>query len=259
VNDGPSRADEYRGSIVRRATGATSPLDPDWPVQRQLVRDIRRALKGNGSGTVLDVGCGGRPYEPWLAPGSAYVGFDTRASPSSVVDAWALAAALPVRTAAVDTVLCTQVLEHLPDPAAAIQEMARVLRPGGTLILTAPQAWFLHEEPFDFFRFTRYGLEALCRRGGLDVVQTNSQGGFWAMAAVFGVVHLGSYVKWFAERRGAPQPHGKVSRWRRLLAPLRWPMALVNLAAVALDAIPHPGIFAVNHLVVARKPNADSR
>ena len=57
-----------------------------------------------------------------------------------------------------DIVFCTQVIEHVPDPAALVAETHRVLRPGGWLVLTGPFWWPHHEEPHDFHRFTRYGF-----------------------------------------------------------------------------------------------------
>jgi SAM-dependent methyltransferase len=184
-----------------------------------------------------------------------YVAVDTPASSSSRPDAWALAGGLPFADGSFETVLCTQVIEHLAEPGAALGEIARVLAPGGRLILTAPQQWFLHEEPFDFYRFTRFGLQHLCARAGLAAVEVRSQGGFWAMAGIYLPVHAGSYVRWLAERgQPAPVVPGETPTWRRVLWPLRLPLALWNLLLGALDALPQPGIFALNHLIVASKP-----
>lgn len=242
--------------LARRTSGSSSPFDPDWLLQRALLKDIARALTNHARGRLLDVGCGGRPYEAWIPAGVRYFGLETSASVASRPDAWGLATELPFEDGSFDTILCTQVIEHLAEPAAAFQEMARVLGNGGRLILTAPQAWFLHEEPFDFYRYTRFGLEHLCHKAGLEPVDVRSQGGFWALAGIFLAVHLGSYARWAAERgrRGAKsQLRRGVPLWRRILSPLRLPMALANLGCAALGLIPEPGIFAVNHLVVAEK------
>lgn len=59
--------------------------------------------------------------------------------------------------------------------------MNRVLKPGGCLILTSPQVWGLHEEPNDFYRYTRYGLAYLAENCGLEVVSLQARGGYWAM------------------------------------------------------------------------------
>lgn len=251
----PRAARDYARPLARRTGPRSSAMDLDWLVQAPLSRDVTAALARHATGTLLDVGCGHRPYEPVAPPGVRWIGMDTKASDRSGADAWALAGALPFRDGAFDTVLCTQVLEHVEDPGAAVAEMVRVLRPGGKLIVTVPQAWFLHEEPYDFWRFTRYGLRALLARAGAQLVEERSQGGFFAMAGIFAYVHAGSYLRWLAERRGPPAaPSGRVPAWRRALAPLRLPMAAVNLVLGALDRVPHPRIFALNHLAVAVRP-----
>jgi len=75
-----------------------------------------------------------------------------------------------------DAVVCTQVLEHLPEPWVAVEEFRRVLVPGGRVIITAPLTWYLHELPHDYYRFTAYGLAHLLHRAGfhrLDVQPMN--------------------------------------------------------------------------------------
>jgi len=74
------------------------------------------------------------------------------------------AQALGIREASFDVVLCTEVLEHLPEPQRAIDEMFRVLVPGGQLLLTTRFLFPIHDEPHDYFRFTKYGLRHLLRR-----------------------------------------------------------------------------------------------
>ena len=99
---------------------------------------------------------------------------------SHVVDVYASGLALPFGAQTFDTVVCSEVLEHVPDPACLLAEVTRVLRPGGHLLLTTPQTWGLHEEPHDYFRYTRYGLDVLARRAGLEPVRIAPTTGFWA-------------------------------------------------------------------------------
>ena len=74
------------------------------------------------------------------------------------------AQALGIRDAVFPVVLCTEVLEHLPEPQRAIDEMFRVLEPGGTLLLTTRFLFPIHDAPHDYFRYTKYGLRHLLRR-----------------------------------------------------------------------------------------------
>jgi SAM-dependent methyltransferase len=71
------------------------------------------------------------------------------------------------------------VLEHLEEPEAAIRECHRVLRPGGTAIYTVPFIWHLHEEPRDFFRYSKYGLRYLFEKVGFEIVELRALSGFW--------------------------------------------------------------------------------
>src|SRR4030095_5709220 len=74
------------------------------------------------------------------------------------------AQALGLADAVFDVVLCTEVLEHLPEPQRALDEMFRVLKPSGTLLLTTRFLFPIHDAPHDYFRFTKYGLRYLLRR-----------------------------------------------------------------------------------------------
>jgi ubiquinone/menaquinone biosynthesis C-methylase UbiE len=94
------------------------------------------------------------------------------------VDIFASAYDTTLLDASADTVLCTAVLEHLEWPQDAIREMYRILKPGGYVILTAPLFWHLHEEPRDFYRYTKYGLEYLFTREGFLVKEILPLSGF---------------------------------------------------------------------------------
>jgi SAM-dependent methyltransferase len=150
-----------------------------------LEQDSLRVALGKALGQVqgeqlLDVGCGKRPYASLFPAGMHYIGIDLP-SPQNVEqcepDVWASALRLPFASQGFDAVLCTQVLEHVPHPELLIQEAFRVLRAGGTFILTAPQTWGLHEEPHDYYRFTRYGLGHLLESAGFEVERIDARGG----------------------------------------------------------------------------------
>lgn len=159
-----------------------SPRRKPWHVDYLHMRELLRGLaaaSGYARGRLLDVGCGSRPYERWLQGVEQYVGLDV-SSGSGAPNVGGLAFQLPFAPASFDTVLCTQTLEHVEAPHLAVQEMARVMRPGAYLILTAPQTWRLHEQPYDFYRYTRFGLQHLLEQSGLEVIRIVAQGGVWA-------------------------------------------------------------------------------
>jgi SAM-dependent methyltransferase len=256
----PVCAEDYQERLARKSSSRSSPFAVDWLITRHLERSIRHAGATHARGRLLDVGCGGRPHESLFLPYvDRYVGVDTPASTFSRVDVAAVASHLPFPDETFDTVLCTEVLEHLSDPAVCLREMSRVLRPGGHLILTTPQMWHLHEEPYDFFRYTKYGLAHLCNGAGLKVVETRAHGGPWATIGIVSIIHLGSYaqVLWqrlASRRRGKPdRATSKSNDWQAWFWPFRLPICMFNLLFAVLDSIPHPGIYTMDHMVVARK------
>lgn len=125
-------------------------------VGKHVVREqIRRHAKNLFT---LDFGCG-QSVTADAFP--RYVGMDIRIAEG--VGVVGDAHAVPFRDATFEQILCSEVLEHLREPERAIAEMARVLRPGGSLLLTVPFAYPVHEAPVDYQRFTPYGLETRFR------------------------------------------------------------------------------------------------
>jgi SAM-dependent methyltransferase len=129
---------------------------------------------------VLDAGAGRAPYRDLFAharyetadflavKGKKYI------EPDYVCDL----AEIPVEDARFDHVVLTQVLEHLPEPAKVLAELRRVLKPGGTLWLTAPLFYAEHERPFDFFRYTQFGLRHLLESAGFQVEEIDWMEGY---------------------------------------------------------------------------------
>lgn len=158
--------------------------EPSWLIRRIMYRDLAAAAQLAG-GSLLDVGSAKSPYRGLFPQVERYVSVDypNVNHPAEQADVYGNGLDLPFADQSFDTVLCTQVIEHVPEPARLLAEIARVLRPGGLLLLTAPHIWELHEEPFDFYRYTRHGLAYLLDRAGFDVGQIQPQGGFFVMIA----------------------------------------------------------------------------
>jgi len=138
---------------------------------------VRRYGEGLG-GLVLDVGCGYRPLANCVTA-QRYIGLDY--DPDQDVDVVGSALRLPFHDQSVDSALCTEVLEHVSDPALVLTELWRVLKPDGTLLITVPMSWGLHYEPYDYFRFTCYGLDHLVRSAGFEVVGVERLGGVFSL------------------------------------------------------------------------------
>lgn len=147
-------------------------FDPFFLARRALRREV--ASMANGiSGTVLDVGCGIAPYREYFAH-TRYFGVDrvhgsVFGSARTGADILFDGNHLPFADACIDAVLCSQVLEHVFEPRAFLAEIHRVLRPGGTLLLTVPFVWDEHEQPYDYARYSSFGLRHLASACGYDV------------------------------------------------------------------------------------------
>jgi len=86
---------------------------------------------------------------------------------------------MPIEDEIFDAVLCTQVLEHLEWPRESVKEMYRILKPGGKLFITVPMAQDEHQIPYDYFRYTSYGLQSICKHAGFSEVTVSPFGGRW--------------------------------------------------------------------------------
>ena len=215
-----------RGCPTTESTHARPALTWGSAISDRLRIDALERCRHDFRGDVLDVGCGMRPYEPAFRHRvRRWLGVDRPHSAAGrpTADIFADTTALPIRDGAFDTVLCTQVLEHVPDPALVMREIARVLHTGGRLILTAPQTNPLHEEPHDYYRYTKYGLAYLAEQVGFSVIAIEPMGGAIATVAQQVVWHLAPLNRL---PRIGPRVYGAV------IAPLQWAALWVDRIAV---------------------------
>lgn len=140
-------------------------------VRPRLLRSVRSGF------TVLDAGCGEQPLRPEIeAAGAHYLGLDVQQNRSNTVELLAPLWDVPLADASVDVILATEVLEHVVDTAGAFREMARILRPGGTIVITTPFAYPLHEEPHDYVRLTPAAIAWHAEQNGLRVSEAHALG-----------------------------------------------------------------------------------
>lgn len=156
---------------------------PHLPINsvRGPVRGWLSAFQHLLAGDVLEVGSR-RPSSAWWAdnrslafPGARWLGLDMQ--PGDGVDVVGDVHKLPEDwSSRFDTVVCSEVLEHVERPWVALPELARVTKPGGHLIVTAPFCFPVHAYPSDYFRYTMEGLRVLMQDAGFEVV-TLAHGG----------------------------------------------------------------------------------
>jgi len=173
--------------VLRSVSPQLRAFTEELSLERRSILAFAAECAGSlGAGArVLDAGAGEAPYRE-LFGHCDYVTTDWTESVHSGAhgaDVIASLDALPLDDASFDAVVCTQVLEHVFEPARVLAELHRVLRPGGRLWMTVPLTWPLHEEPFDFYRYTPHGLTALLDRAGFDEVHVAARNGYFATMA----------------------------------------------------------------------------
>jgi SAM-dependent methyltransferase len=158
-----------------------------------LIRREAATLNG-GSRILLDLGGRGKPYAPLFQGKVAHhLVMDIEPGPS--VDLVGDARKIPIADQSIDVVLCTQVIEHIPDPQAVVQEIHRILRPGGSLILSVPSIFPQHGSPGDYWRYMPQGLEWLLQDFQTVKVEgeSGSVGGFFLTLNMFVYIFTGRW------------------------------------------------------------------
>jgi SAM-dependent methyltransferase len=209
-------------------------------------RSLWRAMEQTApalEGPLLDVGCGTMPYRS-LFRVDRYTGLeiDTPAARErGIAHAFYDGKLFPFADGEFRSVLCNQVLEHVFNPDVFLREILRVLEPGGRLLLTVPFVWDEHEQPYDYARYSSFGLKALLERNGFVVEQQRK------LLDDFGLVLqlVNAYLFKVLRTRSAV---GNLAITAVVMAP-------VTLLGMVLGALlPRNGDLFLDQMVVARRP-----
>jgi SAM-dependent methyltransferase len=218
-------------------------FDTNWLALKLNDSQVKKRLPMM-TGTVYDLGCGRRPYEhDILQIADDYIGVDWSNTVHGLhADIVAdLNQPLPIESSVANTVVSFQVLEHLSEPQSMLNEAYRILCEGGAVIISVPFQWWVHEAPYDYFRYTRYGLEHMLTKAGFVDVQVEAVNGFWVMWFLKLNYHTYRYI------RGR-----RVTRliMRMLLTPLWFAGQVI---APLLDKIDFNDTETAGYYVTARK------
>ena len=231
-------------------------VDLEW----RTLRDAMTKAAPYVHGRLLDVGCGDKPWAQTFAPHlTEHVGLERTEVRQSRADVFYDGGRMPFADAEFDTVLSNQVLEHVPDPRVLWADMVRVLRPGGTLVVTVPFSFRLHAEPEYYWRFTSHALRRLCEESRLAVEVLEPRGGLWLVIGqklnAFLTFDVGRFHR-EAQAAGSTKYEPRATQ-----RPRWWAMPLVVPAVLAVTALarwldrvkPHTG-DTLGYLLIARRP-----
>lgn len=164
-------------------------LSPDKIIKDLQWESISEASKF-AHGKLLDVGCGEKPYiSIFKRKVTKYVGIDKHGAAADIRKDF-FEVAFPDKS--YDTVLCTQVLEHTPEPQKFLNKIYKILRKDGVLMVTVPFTGSLHEEPNDFFRYTQFGLAYLLEKVGFKIIYIKAEGNWVSAIAQDQIFYLES-------------------------------------------------------------------
>jgi SAM-dependent methyltransferase len=221
----------------------------------------RQAALVRAGSKILDVGAGSCPYRSYFGDCVYQTQDFVALSPEQLrdkhgygqIDYVCDATAIPVEDGSFDLVLCTEVLEHVPDPVAVVREMCRVLRPGGTLLLTAPLGSGLHQLPYHYYGgYTPVWYRKVLAEAGCDRIEIEPNGGFFK--------HYGQetirLAKMTAPHR-LPSPLLFKILWTPFwLASLPWMVAVCPLLAYYFDRFDETRDFTIGYHVAAVRNGA---
>lgn len=201
---------------------------------------LEQAAKSFLKGKLVDIGCGTKPYKNLLSSYvTEHIGVDHENTihDKSELDLIGTAYNIPVENASFDSAICTAVLEHLEEPELALKECYRVLKSGGFAIYSVPFIWHLHEEPRDFYRFSKYGLKYLFEKVGFEIIEIQALSGFWVTFGQLFVYNL------YRLNRGP-------LRWLRIIDALG---LLVQIVSYGLNKIDKTEQWTWMYMIVAKK------
>lgn len=232
-------------NIERLSAPKTGINDPYYIEYRFLFEDLQNAINKYAKGDLLDIGCGNKPYYPFFdGLLSSYVGCDVVQSDKNLVDIISPATDIPLPDSCKDTVFSTQVIEHVADHQGLLSEAYRILKPGGHIIVSGPMAWEHHEEPYDFFRFTKYGFEYIFSKAGFTDIEIIPNGGKWAMV---GQLFHNSLRSSYMHKKSI---RARILKTIYFIFRIKW---ILNWFFVWLDKVDKDYSATLNFVVVARK------
>ncbi|MBI2273898.1 MAG: class I SAM-dependent methyltransferase [Bacteroidetes bacterium] len=232
------------------------PKDYNPPVSHPLYY-IRKGLYNKISlysreltGRLMDFGCGSKPYQSLFTNVSAYVGLDYAGEGHSheeeSIDVYYDGKTIPFENESFDSVLSSEVFEHLFALQQLLPEIARVTKKGGKFLITCPFVWEEHEIPVDYARYTRFALKDMLEANGFEIEVIDKNGHFLSALHQLFVLYIHDFWLnrvWFFSR---------ISVFRKIIRHVVVP--LLNISFRLIEPIlPRSDKLYLNTIVLARK------
>lgn len=166
-------------------------INPFYFIRRDLYVNIKR-MAPSLKGKLLDFGCGRKPYENLFSV-SEYIGIDMEQTghehKNSKVDVYYDGKHIPFADETFDSLFCSEVFEHVFNLDEILPEIGRVMKTNGQMLITVPFCWNEHEVPYDFGRYTSFGIRHILEKAGFEVVEFRKSGNFarvtWQLWALY--------------------------------------------------------------------------
>jgi SAM-dependent methyltransferase len=227
-------------------------ISPYFIAKHYILRDIENILEQYPlKGSLLDIGCGEKPYKNLFVNIDTYTGidfnnysinkdYDGEAPESYFSDDYLDTLSLPYGDASFDNAVAFQVLEHHKNPTKMVSEVSRILRSGGYFLATVPFLGGIHEEPHDYQRFTKYGLKELFEGHDFEIIAIKEQGAIFSTISILLNEHLNACASW--------------SKFSYILSVIVYaPFLAFQYLSLLLDKVfPSKRIF-FNYLILVRK------
>lgn len=187
---------------IRKESFLTTPLaiivNPFYIIRRGLYLTILEFSKKIYGQRILDFGCGSKPYKNLFSKADLYIGIDIENSGhyhgDSKVDVYYNGKDIPFPDNSFDAIVCFEVLEHVFNIDEVLKELWRVVKPKGQLLISIPFAWDEHETPYDFARYTSFGITYLLEKNGFKVISQKKTTTYYLALCQLRIAYLVQHV-----------------------------------------------------------------
>lgn len=214
-----------------------------------ILKALKYASKKYAKGNLIDLGCGQKPYKAIFSKYiNSYFGVDDshafycHCREDNEVDLWTDCTNTGLKDSYFDTLLCTEVLEHISEPENLLNEANRLLKREGVVIMTVPFSWQIHAKPNDFYRFSPYGIKYQFEKNGFEILEIKAMEGMYAAVQQLGILHMIN-----RERKNIISKlwHKYINTY--IVIPIK------NIKAMMLDQVFYNDKMCIGYLVIARK------